>query len=214
MGLFGDKSGRDAWDEVAEAVGGTVAGRGDMWGGGPRVKAPVDGGPWTVVLDTQTVIVMVGKVPVPISYARACAPFLSRDGVRFSLSRANPFTGLGKMFGMQDIEVGDAEFDRAFVIQGNNAEQVLRLLNGAPGAKLRNLLETSMGSYFGVADDGRKAGGGGKLPDGTDVVYAVQSSAGTEHLIAAYHLVAEALRGLHRIGSASDEPVSAIGDER
>ncbi|MBC8137964.1 MAG: hypothetical protein H8F28_18955 [Fibrella sp.] len=208
MGLFRTKSGRDAWDEVADAVGGVVAGRGDVWGGGPRVEAPMDGGPWTVVLDTQTVIILVGKVPVPISYARACARFLTRDGLRISVSRANPFTGIGKMFGMQDIEIGDDAFDRSFVIKGSDAEQSLRLLNGEPGAKMRHLLETSLGSYFGVADDGRDAGSGGKLPEGTDVVYAVQSSAGNEQLIAAYNLVAEGLRGLHRIGSASDEPVS------
>jgi hypothetical protein len=80
---------------------------------------------------------------------------------------------------MQDIEIGDAEFDRAFVIQGNNSEQVLRLLNGDP-ERSYGTSGTSLGSYFGVADDGQKAGSRGKLPEGTDVVYAVQSSAGTE----------------------------------
>lgn len=215
MGLFGtDKSGPDAWDEVAEAVGGVVTGRGDVWGGGPRVEAPVEGGPWTVVMDTQMIVTMVGKVPIVMSYSRACARFLTRDGLRLTVSRTNPFTGIGKMFGMQDIEVGDAEFDRAFVIKGSDAEQVLRLLNGDPGAKLRDLLGDSLGSYFGVADDGREAGSGGKLPEGTDVVYAVQNSAGTAQLIAAYGLVAEALRGLHRIGSASDEPISNPANER
>ena len=214
MGLFGKGSGRDAWDEVAEAINGTVIRRESIWGGQTRVEAPVEGGPWSVMIDVQTVIVMVGKVAVPISYARACAPFLSRDGVQLSLSRANPFTGIGKMLGMQDIEIGHADFDKAFVIKSNNAEQTLRLLGGDSGATLRGLLETSLGSSFGVADDGRQAGSGGKLPAGTDVVYAVQTTTGTEQMVAAYHLVAETLRGLHRIGTASDEPLSDSPEDR
>ncbi len=55
MGLFGGESRRDVWDDVAETVGGVVTGHGDIWGGGPRVEAPVSGGLWTVVLDIQTV---------------------------------------------------------------------------------------------------------------------------------------------------------------
>ena len=208
MGFLGMKSRDEVWDEVAAATGGVVIGRGDFWNGGPRVEAPVEGGPWTVALDIYVVPIMMGKVMVPMSFSRACALFLARGGLRLSVSRANPFTGVGKLFGMQDLEVGDAAFDRAFVIKGSDAEQTLRLLSGEPGATLRQMLTGLPDTSFGVADDGRAANKESEVPEGTDVVYAVRSTTGGAELVAMYGLVAETLRGLYRIGSASNEPVS------
>lgn len=39
------------------------------------------------------------------------------------------FTGLGKAFGVQDIQVGDQRFDQAFLIKGRDEAKVVRLLS-------------------------------------------------------------------------------------
>ena len=41
---------------------------------------------------------------------------MNKDGFRFKIYRKTVFSGLGKMLGMQDIEVGYADFDEAFIL--------------------------------------------------------------------------------------------------
>jgi hypothetical protein len=60
-------------------------------------------------------------------------------GLGLRVSREAPILhGLGKLFGMQDIELGDPAFDRAFLIKGQPADRV-RQLFGAPEARARLL---------------------------------------------------------------------------
>jgi len=49
-------------------------------------------------------------------------------GVDLRLSRQGTLSALGRLFGMQDIEVGDHRFDGAFVVKGIGAEQVRAVL--------------------------------------------------------------------------------------
>jgi hypothetical protein len=143
-------------------------------------------------------------------FARAVAVFpvsAQVEGLRLSVARANPFTGIGKLFGMQDIEVGDTSFDRDFVVKGSDTDRVKSLMGGEAGIALRERLGRLPGICLGVSDDGREAtafgsDGASEPPVGSDVVYTVMSGAGSEELVALHALVQETLRGLYRIGSA------------
>ncbi len=84
----------------------------------------------------DTFVMSTGKGHIP--FTRMRAPYVNPDGFRFRVYRAGVFTELGKILGMQDIEVGHSEFDRAFVIQGNDPVKV-HLLFG--NAEIRRLLE-------------------------------------------------------------------------
>jgi hypothetical protein len=212
------ESEREEWQEVVAATGGYVVGETNGWGVSPRVEAPVDGGSWrkTITLDLYTVPVMVGKVFVPMPFARAVAPFpvsAQGEGLHLSVGRSNPFTGIGKLSGMQDIEVGNDAFDRAFVVKGNDPKRVRELLAGEPGNPLREMLERLPGICPGVSNEGREAtayatGKDEAVAEGNDVVYAVMGAAGSEELVALFNVAAETLRGLHRIGSAGEaEPI-------
>lgn len=201
---------RKMWDEVAAAVGGTVVGEADVWKNSTRVEAPIEGGPWTATLDVYTTVVMVGKVPVPVYFSRVVAPFLPLGDFRLTIYRANPFSEVAKLFGMQDIGVEDATFNRTFIIKGNDSERVRRLFNGEAGEKLREGLLQIPHLHFGISDSGHEAGIDGRkqgIPGAanTDFVYAIKSGVESETLIASYQLVAETLRGLHRVGAASAE---------
>ena len=78
---------------------------------------------WEVVLDTY--VVSSGKSST--TYTRLRAPYANRDDFYFHVFRRHLFTGIGKAFGMQDVIVGHPEFDRDFIIKGNN-ERKLKMM--------------------------------------------------------------------------------------
>jgi hypothetical protein len=74
----------------------------------------------------DTYAVSTGKVT--IVFTRMRAPFVNPSGFRFRVYRKSIFSGLGKFFGMQDIEVNDPPFDHDFIVQGTDESRVRQLL--------------------------------------------------------------------------------------
>ena len=72
-------------------------------------------------------MIMAGKVPIPIHHTRMRAPFPNPSGFRFSIHRASIFSTVGALLGMQDIQVGHAEFDEDFVIKGYNPHKTIAM---------------------------------------------------------------------------------------
>ena len=101
---------------------------------------------WTVTLDVFSVL--HGKRRQ--KYTRLRVPFVSLDDLRFLIYRKGLFAGLGKMLGVQDIEVGEPVFDEAFVIQGNNEAKV-RALFANP--EIQSLLEDQPEVRFELRDN-------------------------------------------------------------
>ncbi|HYP29086.1 MAG TPA: DUF3137 domain-containing protein [Blastocatellia bacterium] len=153
--LFGPPQ-EEIWKQVSDEIGAQFI-KGSFFKGADRVEARVDN--WTVVLDTFTV--STGKSTV--TFTRMRARFVNKDGFRFAIHRRNMFTGMGKLFGMQDVEVGgpkfekleplfglrgylDAElvesgypeFDREFVIKGSDESKLKVLFKDL---KIRELIE-------------------------------------------------------------------------
>ena len=158
-------------------------------------KVQATHGQWTVTLDKY--VVSTGKVTVV--YTRMRAPYVNPDGFRFRVYRKGLFSGLGKMLGMQDVEVGMPEFDRDFIIQGTD-EGKLRQLFANP--KIRALISEQKDIDFSVKDD--EGWFGPTFPDGVDelaflVVGVIKDVERLKHL---YELFAETLDELCRIGSA------------
>src|SRR4051812_16896222 len=108
MGWFGP-SRDEVWRRLAEQIGGEVVERG-LWKG-TEVRSRV--GPWTVTLDTHT----ESGGEHSVTYTRMRAPYVNPEGFRFTIYRKGLFSGLGKLLGMQDVEVGDPEFDEAFIVK-------------------------------------------------------------------------------------------------
>ena len=89
--------------EIWRKLAGELEGRyvdGGFWKGD---KVEVEHQDWTLTLDTYTV--STGKVTVV--FTRMRAPFVNPGGFRFVVYRKSVFSGIGKFFGMQDIEIGD-----------------------------------------------------------------------------------------------------------
>jgi len=122
--LFG-KSKKEIWQQLAEQLDGDfVKGK---WIRPDRVEAFYED--WVVTLDTFT----VDKA----TYTRIRAPYVNRDDFVFKIMRENSVHRIGKIFRMQDVEVGYPAFDKDFVIQGSD-ERKLQMMFANP--KIRELI--------------------------------------------------------------------------
>jgi len=54
------------------------------------------------------------------SYTRIRAPFTNADNLYFKLYKKGFFSGIAKYFGMQDIHIKNEEFDREYILKGND----------------------------------------------------------------------------------------------
>src|SRR5215203_1488486 len=115
MGLF-VPSKDEVWRRLGEEIDADFI-DGGFWKGS-KLQAHV--GPWTVTLDTYTVT--TGHAH--FTYTRMRAPYVNPDGLRFTVYRRSFFSELGKLLGMQDIEVGDPDFDEAFIVKGTDEFKV------------------------------------------------------------------------------------------
>ena len=158
-------------------------------------KVQVTHGEWTVTLDTFAV--HTGKVT--IVYTRMRAPYVNPDGFRFRVYRGGVFSDLGKLFGMQDVEVGQPGFDDDFIIKGTDEGKLRQLF---ANQKIRELIDGQKEIDFSVKDD--EGWFGPTFPGGVDelsfaVTGVIKDIDRLKHL---YELFAETLDELCRMGSA------------
>lgn len=151
---------------------------------------------WTITLDVFSV--QQGKSRQ--KYTRLRVPFVSLDDLRFQIHRKGLFSGLGKMLGAQDIEVGDPQFDEAFVIKGNNEAKV-RALFANP--YIRDLLHDQPEVWFELKDNEGRLWN--TLPESVDVLHFEVEGVlkDIEQLKALFYLFTEVLQELYRQGTVS-----------
>ena len=181
----------EVWKKVAEETGGQFS-DGGFWG---KKKVEVRVKEWTITLDTYTV--STGKSH--ITYTRLRAPYLNQGNFRFTLYRSNFFYEFAKKFGLQDIQIGEPEFDREFIIKSDNAEKI-RVLLAYP--KLRELISAQPRIHFQSKDDEGRFGT--KFRPGVDELYfqAIGVIKDVERLKSLFTLFALTLNYLCQIGSA------------
>jgi hypothetical protein len=181
----------EIWRQLCGEIGADFV-EGGFWRGS-KVQARVK--EWSITLDTHTV--SHGKHST--TYTRMRAPYVNPDGFQFTIYRKGLFSGLGKMLGMEDVEVGHQEFDDAFIIKGNN-ESKLRALFANP--RIRELIEAQPSIHLQVKND--EGWFGPSFPDGVDelcfqVVGVIKD---VERLKYVFDLFSEVLNHLCHIGAA------------
>ena len=192
LNWFGPSYG-DVWRIVADEIG--ARHESSFWRG-DRVVARV--GPWEVVLE----LCLLNKV----TFTRVRAPYVNADGFRFNVFRKHLLSGVAEWLGFQDVRVGYAKFDEAFVIRGND-EGKLKLLFDNP--RLRQLLSAQPHVAFRVIkDEGvfRRI-----YPEGVDQLQFLAAGAvkDIDRLKALFELFAETLDTLCAIGSAYEDAPGA-----
>jgi hypothetical protein len=188
--LFGPSQ-AEIWERLAREVGG------DFTKGGFARPARVDVrvGEWTITLDTFSIR---GAV-----CTRMRAPYVNPDGFRFTVYRHGPFSDLGKLLGMQDLAIGDAEFDQRFIVKSNDEAKVRRLLND----RIRAAIMAQPSMFLEVRDD--EGWFGTTFPDGVDELHFMVLGLITDldRLKTLYGLFGDVLHELCRMGSAyEDDP--------
>ncbi len=110
----------EIWSELSGDINGEFT-DGGFWGKN-LIRKTV--GEWEITLDTYTTRSQNSST----TYTRMRAPFINKDGFDFNIYREGFFSPLGRLLGMQDIEIGDKFFDDSFVIKSNSSEKVKLLL--------------------------------------------------------------------------------------
>ncbi len=181
----------EVWQQLCIEIGGTYT-KGGLWKGD---KVTVRVKDWTVTLDTYTV--STGKSSTV--FTRMRVPYANVDGFRFKVYRKNFFSNLGKVLGMDDIEVGYPDFDNDFIIKGNDTNKVITFFSNP---EIRQLIQQQPKISFEVKDD--EGWFGAQFPEGVDELYFQVNGVikDVELLKNLFELFAKTLNYLCHIGSA------------
>jgi len=193
-GIFGPSK-DEVWRQLSREIGAEFV-DGGFWKG-KKVVARVED--WTITLDTYTQ--SSGKHST--TYTRMRAPFANKDGLRFTIYRRGLLSGLGKALGMQDIEVGCPEFDRDFIIKGNDQAKIRALF---ANEQIRELIQSQRSIHLRINEvKGRRQG----LPEGTDELHFHVTGVikDVKRLKSLYELFARTLNHLCHMDTAyEDDP--------
>lgn len=143
--IFGPSK-EEIWSQIARDIGGEFI-DGGFWGKDALVYRH---GQWQVVLDTYTVTNSTGSSTTSTTYTRMRAPFINKDGFHFELYREGFFSSLGKLFGMQDIQIGDPFFDKDFIIKSSDPEKIRTLLSDT---RMKGLIQRQPQLRYKIKDD-------------------------------------------------------------
>lgn len=186
----------EIWTKIAADIDGEFI-QGGFWSKDVLIYKH---GEWQILLDTY--VVSTGQSSYTLTRMRA--PFVNKDDLYFNISRQGFFSSIGKLFGMQDIEIGDPFFDEQFIIKGNNPEKIKLLL---ADKNIRELCQRQPRINFRIKDDEGRFGP--DFPEGVDELYfecvgVIKETALLKSLFALFCLV---LERLVRLDSAyEDDP--------
>jgi hypothetical protein len=190
LGWFGPSK-DEVWRQLSQEMGAEFV-DGGFWKGS---KVQVHVKPWTITLDTYS----ESSGESSVTYTRMRAPYINPEGFRFTIYRKGIFSALGKLLGMQDIEVGDPDFDEAFIIKGNDESKVVSLFSDT---RIRQMIEDQPKIRLEVKDS--EGWFGPTFPEDVDEVRFQIAGVikDIERLKALFELFAAVLDQLCRIGSA------------
>jgi hypothetical protein len=186
----------EIWSQLSREIGADYQ-QGSLFKAG---KVILSHRQWEIILDMYTV--STGNSAT--TYTRMRVPYVNKEGFRFRIYRKNIFSGLGKLLGMQDIEIGDPYFDEEFIIQGTPEDMVMRLF---ANMNIRKLIQNHPNIHFQVKDD--EGIFSKNFPEGVDELYfqTIGVIKDKQHLKDLFDLFSEVLEELCRLGSAyENEP--------
>jgi hypothetical protein len=131
-----------AWQQLANEIGAEFVGGGFFRSS--KVQTHIKDS--IVTLDTYS----VPSGDSSDTYTRIRAPFQNRDGFQFTIFRTGLVSKLDKALGAQDIDIGDADFDRDFTIQGNNESRVRALFSNQ---RIRHLIQMQKSIRLGIRNN-------------------------------------------------------------
>lgn len=176
------------WERLSQDLGGEFEDR----KGWRYDKIKVQDGEWTITIDLHS---HAGYRSESL-FTRIRVPFVNEEGLAFKIFPQGLLDALGAKLGVQDIQVGDEEFDRTFMIQGSDEDRVRKLLSDP---ELRNKILAEPRIQLTLRDSGDWFSE--EFPDGVDelVLEVEKEVTDAERLKRLYSIVADFLHHLcHR----------------
>lgn len=215
MGLFSKLTGKDraeSWKLLSEEMGAQFIDRG-MLKGGPKVVATYKN--WEIEMDMYTEDNhtnhdnrnSIGHDTVT-HFTRIVAPFVKKNDYTLTIYRESGLSKTLKIFGGQDIEIGNPEFDKNYRVKSNDAEQTVGLFMNE---KFNNMVTENIGN--GVLEISDIKGLFTKKENVTmsKVSYVVVGEIlDHEWLKSLFMMIGYTLDMMVEIGKASESPVSDI----
>lgn len=140
------------WQEFSKEINGTFK-EGYSW---HSDSTEIEYKSWKIFFDNFTV--WSGKYSGKTT--RVIAPIALSNNFRFEIYREGFIRKVEKLFGAQDIEIGDADFDKSFTIKSTNEFKIKTLLRNKD---IRSILEYQKEVNLIISD--KKGIWEGKLPD-------------------------------------------------
>ncbi|MBX2842384.1 MAG: DUF3137 domain-containing protein [Flammeovirgaceae bacterium] len=192
--IFGPSK-EEIWKQLAKELSGNFDNSEFSERSNPKVQVQFK--EWTITLDSFHR--SAGKCTIPITRIRA--PFLNKDGLKFKISKEDIFTNINKLFGTQDIIIGESEFDKKYLIQGNDELKVKKLLSNK---MIRNLIDLQPDIHFEIKEDEGFFNKEEYIQKGAHLLYfeSTQTIKDIEQLKSLYSLFAEMLNQLCKMDSA------------
>jgi hypothetical protein len=200
--IFGPSK-EEIWSQLSREIGADYR-SGGFFREGKVVLSLRD---WQITLDTYSVPITTGSsetgtIQTYATYTRIRAPFVNPDGFRFNIYRKGVFSGIAKLLGTQDLEIGDSYFDDEFIIQSSSQDLVYRLLTSL---EIRQLIQNQPDIHLEVKDD--EGWFKKEFPEGVDELYfrTMGVVKDVERLKALFDLFAAVLDQLCRLGSGYEQ---------
>lgn len=187
---FADRE-NELWKKLSDELGGTLT---DAKGSRhDKVVAKV--GQWVVTLDKRS---EPGYQSEHLT-TRLRAPFVNPDGLRFVVRYEGVFADIGKLVGMQDIQIERMPFDKMFLVQGSDPAKIKSLF---ADDRLRELVKTEPKIHLQVRDAGNYFED--FYPDNVDelVLEVCDEVKDLARLKRMFDLFGRTLDGLCKLGSA------------
>ncbi len=103
-----------------------------------------------ILFDVYTNYSVVGNSSVDREYTRVRLEFVSPDNLKLRLIPQGFIDTIGKLFGAQDIIIGDKEFDKRFVIKGNEEFKIQMLFSNEI---IRSILLSQKDLYMEIMEE-------------------------------------------------------------
>lgn len=215
MGLFSKLTGKDraeSWKLLSEEMGAQFIDRG-MLNGGPKVVVTYKN--WEIEMDMYTVNNhtdhdnrnRIGNDTVT-HYTRIVAPFVKKSDYSLNIHRESGISKAMKIFGGQDIEIGNPEFDKNYKIKSNDEDQTIALFKNE---KFSNIITGNIGNGLLEIEDIKGLFTKKDNVTMSKVSYKVVGEIlDHEWLKSLFMMIGYTLDQMVEIGKASEKPVSEL----
>lgn len=149
----------ESWDKLSEQHNGEFI-PDDLWNQG---ALSIKYKQWEFILD----VYKTGLGRKTTKHTRIRVPVLTKSGLKFTIYRSNILSGIGKLLKMQDIKIGDDQFNKEFIIKGNQEKKIKALLEDE---SLREIIYDNLVGTIGVYNY-KNVLTKEQFPEGIEVLY-------------------------------------------